>query len=136
MTNEYGYTNDVKYFNEANEFVRAAVEDGWELKPRYAGESTMRACELNRDGFVIAVITRKNVGKWKYHVSVHAWAPDKLAIKLPVVYNSETFTKAMSTCNICDKEVDKTYRYSFAGRACADCLPQAQKEHEQPGWCD
>ena len=133
---EWGHTNDVKYFDEANEFIRAAVEDGWELSQTYPSEPAQRACRLTRGGFIISAITRKDVGKWKYEVSLHAWAPDKLAIKLPVVYNSETFTKAMTTCNICDKEVDKTYRYSFAGRACASCLPQAQKEHEQPGWCD
>ena len=136
MINQFGHTNDVKYFEAANAFIQAAVADGWELNQTYPSECAQRACRLTRDGFVISAITRKDVGKWKYEVSLHAWAPDGLAIKLPTVYNPETFLKAETTCGICKKEVDKTFRYSFAGRACVDCLPEARKKHEQPGWCD
>lgn len=136
MINEFGHTNDVKYFEAANAFIQAAVADGWELSQTYPSEPAMRACRLKRDGFVISAITRKDVGKWKYEVSLHAWAPDGLCIDLPTVYNSETFLKAENTCGVCKKEVDKTYRYSFAGRACADCIPDARKKHEQPGWCN
>lgn len=136
MITEWGYTNDVKYFDAANEFIRAAVEDGWELSQTYPSECAQRACHLYKDGFVISAITRKDTGKWKYQVSLHAWAPDKLAIDLPTVYDPETFTKGQFICNLCKKELEKTQRYSFAGRCCEECLPQAKKQYEQPGWCD
>lgn len=136
MINEFGHTNDVKYFEAANEFIRAAVADGWEHSQTYPSEAITRACRLTRDGFVISVITRKDVGKWKYEVQLNAWAPDKLCIELPEVYSPDTFLKAEITCGVCKKEVEKTFRYSFAGRACQGCLTEAQRKHEQPGWCD
>lgn len=136
MINQFGHTNDVKYLEAANAFIQSAISDGWDIKQSYPSESIDRACKLTKDGFVISAIRREGVGKWKYEVSLHAWGPDGLCIKLPMVYNSETFLKAEITCGVCKKEVEKTYRYSFAGRACADCIPEARKKHEQPGWCD
>jgi hypothetical protein len=133
---DFGFTNDGKQMELAYAFIEAAITDGWEQYQSYPSESTERACKLKREGFVISAITRTKVGKWKFEVQLNAWGPDGLCIKLPIVYNPETFLKAETTCGICNKEVEKTFRYSFAGRACADCIPEARKKHEQPGWCD
>lgn len=136
MKNDWGYSNDATRFNEINQFVADAVADGWTLEQTYDSEPSMRACKLKREGFVISVITRKNVGKWKYEANIHAWAPDKLAVIVPAVYSWDAFKDSQTTCNLCLKAGVETQRYSFAGRCCADCIEQARKDHEQPGWCD
>lgn len=135
--NEWGYTNKESDIESVRQFVRDAVNDGWTQEQRYPSEPVEQSCKLAKDGFVISVLTRTQVSsKWKYQASVHAWAPDGLVIRLSEIYKWETFQNAQTTCNLCLKTGVQTQRYSFAGRCCADCLSEARKKHEQPGWCD
>jgi len=137
MKNDYGYTNNESEIESIRQFVRDAIADGWVQTVRYDNETVDESCELRKDDFVMAVLTRtKGVGKWKYQATVHAWAPDKLTVKLKEKYDWSIFENAQTTCNLCLKTGVKTQRYSFAGRCCADCITQARKDHEQPGWCD
>lgn len=42
------------------------------------------------------------------------------------------------TCDGCGRYFgpDNLDRYSFAGKACADCLPKLREKYEYAGWCD
>lgn len=44
--------------------------------------------------------------------------------------------RLVNYCPVCGKHVplSEQEQYSFAGRCCAECLPEMQKQYEQPGW--
>lgn len=137
MKNDYGYTNSDSEIESVRQFVADAIADGWVQSKRYDSEPVERSCELTKDDFKMAVLTRVGgVGKWKYQTSIHAWAPDRLAIRLKEKYDWSIFENAQTTCNLCFKTGVETQRYSFAGRCCSECIDQARKDHEQPGWCN
>lgn len=59
-----------------------------------------------------------------------------LAIKTPKVYNFEEIVLGLKTCGICNTKNVQTFRYSFAGRCCENCLPAAKEKFEKHGWND
>ena len=145
--NEFGFTNDPQELEKVISFRDAAIADGWAIKPSYPSESMGRASRLEKEGFIIQVLSRDNtpeskfppnpndrVGiKWEYEVDIHIWGPDGLIIREPSSYDWEEIKKGVITCNQCGKE-GKTFRFFFAGRACAECLPALKKKYEKPGW--
>lgn len=132
---DFGFTNDDARFAAATAWREAAIADGWDAKPSYASEAMDRMCKLERDGFVVRVASRTQMGKWKYQADVCGWAPDGLQIRLPTVYTDfELIKQQVRHCSDCNKDDVDTFRVSFAGRVCASCLPAAQKAREYPGW--
>ncbi len=125
-----------------------AVLDGWTLEPTYEGG------EPAESHGTIHIETR--IGTFKGHVDarpsrrgedernwmlgsgeVTIWGPDGLQIKTPRIYPGiEAIIAATRVCSNCKAEDVETLRYSFAGRCCRACLPEMQRIHEQPGWCD
>ena len=65
--------------------------------------------------------------------SVHVWGADGMAIKVGRVYSWEEIQAGLTMCNECGAH-GPTFRFSFAGRCCATCLPAMRKKHEYPGW--
>jgi hypothetical protein len=116
-------------FTKACEFRDAAVKDGWLIEPTYEHESIDRAATLKKEGFFIQVITR--LGK---EASINIWGPDGMAINPPDTYSWAAISSGLCICNLCGKTDVETHRFSFAGRACLECLPAAKKKHEYPGW--
>lgn len=130
-------TNDIKKFEAVEAFRDAAIADGWHAEPTYEGEAFERASRLTRDGYVMQVITRDNKDKGyrvRYDCSVHIWGPDGLSLKRPAEYSMIAIEQSANTCLICEGVFEQTFRYNFAGRACAGCLPKAKAETEKPGW--
>ena len=135
MADEFGLTNDEKEFNEVSAFREDAIADGWEAKPGSASELIEDYAHLNREGFKMHVLSRKNQGKYKFQAQVSIWGPDGLAIGLlGPSYNWEEIKAGLRRCNNCGKQDVETQRYSFAGRCCAGCRPEMAKTHEYPGW--
>lgn len=115
----------------------AAEADGWIAEATYDHESIDRAFKLSRDGFVIMGLTRPSDERSLGSGSLNGWAPDAMSIKLPVIYpGMEAIAEAAKTCYNCGNHPVETFRYSFAGRCCKDCLPEMQRIHERAGWCD
>lgn len=89
---------------------------------------------------------------------VHVWGPDRLQIKVPLAYpGRQYFVDALVTCPHCHRGPNAEYfgpafradedptevfapveirSYSFAGRACVECVPALKAATEQPGWND
>lgn len=135
----YGWTNDQAKLDMVRAFVAAAIADGWQQGEYFAGESLDSACKLRRDGFTMSVLTRRNesANRWVFTAQVHAWGPDELALDLPDVYPGfEVVQAALLKCSQCKAEGVTTFRFAFAGRCCATCLPMARRKYETPGWAD
>ncbi len=134
---EHCFTNDIANMERVKRFRDAAVADGWDIAPTYGEhESVDRAAKLHKGGFTMMVLTREKVGKWNYEAQVSLWGPDGLGITPPVEYDWQAIQDGIHVCYNCRKHVEKTQRYSFAGRCCEECLPEMRKQHERPGWCD
>lgn len=134
---DFGYTNDESRLQAARIWRDAAIADGWSARPTYDDhESQDRACSLEREGFVVQVLTRvmKPDSRWKYQVSISVWGPDTLAIVPPDTYDWGAILAATRHCNYCRKDGVDTQRVGFAGRCCAACLPAQRKVSERPGW--
>lgn len=137
MGNNFGLTNDKNELEAAIKFREAAIKDDWQAESLYPNhEDISQSTKLTKDGWVIQILARTNKPdhKFKYQVEVTIWAPDKLQILVPKVYDWNIIQQGMRRCNLCHKENVDTFRYSFAGRCCKSCLPQAQQKHEFPGW--
>lgn len=82
---------------------------------------------------------------------ISAWGPDRLSIPVPVEYPGfHYFLDALTTCKHCRRGPNcgffdppgpssypvATKAYSFAGRACEECLPSLKAVAERPGWND
>jgi hypothetical protein len=105
------------------EFRAAAFADGWVAKDLLNAQY-----RLEKQGFVMFCDENQ---------ALCAWGPDGLAIILDDdVYSWNHFISGLSRCNLCNAKGVTTFRYSFAGRCCLQCLPGAQKEHEFRGWTD
>lgn len=130
-----GFTNEDKYFRIVCDWRDAAMADGWTMEQTYNTEEWDSACKLKKDGYDASVLTRikKPAGKWKYETSVYLWGPDELVIRPPFPYNWSLIVKGLNTCNNCGATNLRTFRYSFAGRACEYCLPAMKRKYEQPG---
>ena len=133
---DFGFTNDETAYTSVEEFVKAALADGWEIEPTYGSEPVDRAFRLRRSGYLLQGINRRlEPGhKWKSESKIYGYGPDGMAIKVPRVYDSAALVDGVRRCNICEKEDVETFRYSFAGRACQSCIPEARRKHEYPGW--
>lgn len=135
--------DNIDQLKSALAFKQAAVADGWSIKPTYSNhESTDTAATLNHpDGFTMQIYTRDHLplvpnAITRYEVDISIWGTDTLSIEVPPVYNMQAIRDGMKKCFNCHKIVDQTFRYSFAGRCCKDCLPRMREIHEKSGWCD
>lgn len=130
------FTDDHDYFYKAIGFRTAAMQDKWETKPATSYEDTQISSTHEKEGFKLHITTRRheNPAATKYFVDISCWGPDRLCITPPEFYDWETIKAGVRTCNRCRKTDVDTFQYSFAGRACKDCLEGAKKEREFPGW--
>lgn len=136
---DFGFTNDGARLRAAEAYRDAAVADGWSKRPTYESESIDRACTLNRDGFIMQVLTRDNSEKkrkWKHEAQISIWGPDGLAIPPPAEYDFAKIKALTRHCMYCKTDDVDTERVGFAGRCCAKCLPDQRKKIERPGWYD
>lgn len=131
-------TNKKSEYEQLLAFKAAALADGWTCKPTYKLESMDRAATLSREGFLMSIVARDNTeslkSKHAYDLTLAVWGPDGLAIRPPIAYDWQKIKEALRACNYCEaKDVD-TFRVSFAGRCCAQCLPKQRAISEGPGW--
>lgn len=132
---KFGFTNDETKYNDAVAFKEAAVNDGWSIEPTYKKlESVDNAATLKKDGFRCSILTRKNIGSWKFQADVTIWGPDSLQVLAPTVYNWTVIKSGLRRCNNCKKEDVDVFCVGFAGRVCEECLPSQRKKYEFPGW--
>ena len=113
---------------EVTTWCEAALADGWEASKLYASEPIETAAWLALDGWTAFIFRRL------HDTSVVVWAPDRLAVKAPLVYRRQALMAGSHTCNYCGKVDCVTQRVGFAGRCCLECLPAKRKELEYPGW--
>jgi hypothetical protein len=137
--NEWGFSNNAADLEAVRQWVADAVADGWEINPTYRTEPVESAATLDKNGFRAMVLMRdRGEGEtdrgWRYEAKVSAWGPDGLAIRVSRKYDFALIKKALRRCAECGKEDMDTQRVGFAGRVCSDCLPEARKKHEYPGW--
>ncbi len=132
------FTNKRSDYDEVLAFKAAAIADGWQCQATYNTESIDRAATLNREGFHLKIIARDNTAKLgskhAYHLDLSMWGPDGLAILPPETYDWQKIQAAVRSCNYCRAQDVDTFRVSFAGRCCAQCLPKQRAIHERPGW--
>lgn len=136
----YGFTNDRKHFDAAMAFLAAAKADGWTGGDSdHEREQGYYKLSLP-PGWVMHVTARDHTKDpthaYEYEAQVSIWGPDGLVILAPVAYDMKVMQENLRRCNLCQQPDRETQRYSFAGRCCADCLQDARKKHEYPGWCD
>lgn len=134
----FGFTNDKTQFEAVALWVADAVADGWSIRPTY-NEPVERAATLEKDGFKIQVINRsesngRKPGNWYSESKISIWGPDRLAIPTPRFYDFKKLSERLTYCPVCKTSGVETQRFSFAGRCCAKCLPEMQRQHEYPGW--
>lgn len=129
----FGFTNDREIFDGAVKFREGAMSDGWKFKD---DQQDMSYARLIKDGFVMHVCARKDVGKWQYQAMVSVWGPDGLAIHPDNEYDWDQIQSCVRTCLECGATNVETFRVGFAGRVCEKCLPEQRRKIETPGWCD
>lgn len=140
---------NIEDYNRMVAYREALKADGWTITNIYKSEPLECSCKGEKDSFVFHILTRdyeimKEIHPWiknskprrRYECAINFWGPDGLAITAPNVYSYEDLKSAMRVCSSCKEKNVDTFRYSFAGRCCADCLPAMRAQHEQPGWCD
>lgn len=133
---DFGFTNDDKEYQRVLEYRKAVMNDGWVSKPRYNNEPIESYSEHHKEGFILTIGSRKKVGKWKYECDISIWGPDQLAVAPPLEYNWEEILERLTRCDICKETGIPVQRVAFANRVCKNCLPEARKKLESPGWCD
>lgn len=135
---DFGFTNDKAQLSAVVAWREAAIADGWTAEPTYPNhEPVSSASSLKREGYLASILTReKDTGKWKFQCKVNVWGPDRLAIKVPVVYDWALISTSQRRCNYCNANDIETHQVGFTGRACSACLPEQRKRQEFPGWCD
>jgi len=131
---DFGLTNDRAQLDAAIAWRDAAAADGWTIEPTYRTEDVSRAARGTKDGFVFTVLTRTEVGSWKYQANVHLWGPDGMALVPPDRYDWQAIQSAVRKCNYCGAEDVAVERVGFAGRCCAACMPTVRPKVEYPGW--
>lgn len=125
-----------KEYNDAMVFRKAAMEDGWSTEPGSPNETAFRYSHHTKDGYTMHIVTRLNDNPENTWSSVSIWGPDDLCIQPPSVYDWGLIQERLRYCATCGTNDVDTFRYSFAGRACKDCLPELKRIHEFRGWCD
>jgi len=136
----FGSTNQQAELDRCRRFRIDAIADGWTSRPTYGEhESEERHATLDREGFTMHVKARDNSTRglnFKYEAEISIWGPDGLAIAPPDSYSWDKIKTGTRHCNECGADDVDTERYSFAGRACAACLPKARAIHEFLGWTE
>lgn len=121
----------------AHAYRDAAVADGWSLRATYEHEAVERAASLERDGWVMLIISRAPRDDTEMPTSsVCIWAPDKAQIRPPLTYDFAAMTAATKVCTQCKAEGVETKRLAFASRVCAACEESYARTHMGPGWCE
>lgn len=134
---DWGFTDDINIFRATEQFRDDAAADGWSIRATYGSEDISRASKLNRDGFVMQILTRDNSSEGrgrKFNACVSIWGPDGLAVAVPEFYDFAELSRRTRICAYCKREDVATERVGFAGRCCAECLPKMRTAIEQPGW--
>ena len=133
-----GWTEEIR--QQAAQYRADALSDGWTSEPLSKWESEELWSRLHRDGFTLQIVARSPRPKSEHSMeiknpqgSVHVWGADGMAIKVGRVYSWEEIQAGLTMCNECGAH-GPTFRFSFAGRCCATCLPAMRKKHEYPGW--
>ena len=114
-------------------WVKAAVEDGWVIKPTYPGHEPMEtSASLEKGEWRAHAINRKE------HISLHVWRGNGLVAiqNVPEVYSMKELEEQGKTCHFCGKTPDRLHHVGFTSMACSDCLPKAKTDLEFPGWAD
>lgn len=134
--------DSMKFLSDA--WRAALVEDGFTITPTYSSEAPERAWTARSpDGWVVMVVARP-AGEPAYRGglptkraewSIHAWAPDSLAVDVPTAADVAALRANAGRCGYC-KRVGPTTRLGFAGRACLECRQKHAARIEHPGWCD
>lgn len=136
-----------KYSPECKDFVNRAMEDGCEAYMKNGLILIKRLDELKelRDDCVGLYMSIDSYNSSEFFIwiaiddsyGLRDWLnlgeysyQDSLA---SIVAKA---TKEAGTCSICHQFVGykDIHQYSFAGKCCSKCLPQAKKDHEYPGW--
>lgn len=132
--NLYGFTNDENKVLAARLFRLSALTDGW------APDREVVDCfdRLEREGWKLFVVARENGldHRYKFTAKISIWGPDGLQVRPPALYDWETLQLLLRRCNLCGATDVQTQRYSFAGRCCVNCLDEARRVTEKPGWDD
>jgi len=131
---DFGLTNDRAQFEAAAAFRDAASADGWVVGPNSPPEDVSSWSRGEKEGFVFQILTRQNVGKWKYQAKVSMWGPDGLVIAPPDKYDWQAIKAAVTSCNYCGAAGVAVFRVGFAGRCCDACMPTVRPKVERPGW--
>lgn len=134
--NDFGFTNDVRQMEAAENWRVAAIADGWAYEPMYPPQEAVEvSTKLRKEGWVAHVITRNNPGPlWQYQAEVSVWGPDGLWVNPGEIYNFENLQANLRYCMYCGSHDVDTQRVSFAGRCCVPCLEAQRKISEFPGW--
>lgn len=121
----------------------ALAADGWTLAPTYSSEPLEHACKATTpDGWIVQMISRPaGVPRWngdRYgrrnpEWGIHAWAPDSLAVRVPVRPDVAALRAGVNRCGECGAE-GVTVRLGFAGRVCPACRAKLAPHVEYPGW--
>lgn len=130
----FGLTNDKEQYDDAVQFRLDAIRDGWECRPTYESESVERAAKLIKEGFVCQIISRTDVGRFKYSAEVTIWGPDHLQILVPKKYDWGVIVAGLKRCMGCQSDNVNVQQVGFAGRYCDKCAPGRRKIDEFPGW--
>ena len=73
MADDFGLTNDEQEINEVAAFRDAAIADGWDAKPGGSSEPLEVYAHLEKEGFKMHAMCRRNAGKWKFQTNIHIW---------------------------------------------------------------
>lgn len=115
------------------DWIKAAIADGWSIRPTYEHESVERAARLYKNGWT-AMILMRPPEKSRGVIDITVWADDGLVVTVPLVYSWEQLLEGKKKCHYCNSIGVKTERLGFAGRCCGDCIEKQRKIHEFPGW--
>lgn len=135
------------------DWVESAVADGWSLRPTYnepvehAGTLTRPAADdecagaHERTTWVVMYLNRppgptKHGNRLRRDIAIHAWGPDRLAVKAPRPYSMEAMRAALRTCLDCGLADVDVVRIGFAGRTCRACHAKNVALVEYPGWTE
>lgn len=143
----FGFGEKREPWEYVTAYREAMIADGWEAEPTYPSHEPLEsAARLKRDGFVCLMLSRskgpkeereeRHRGLKQYETKIHIWGPDRLAITPPFPYSFEGCVDGATRCHACGKRGVETQRVNFAGRVCAECLPEQRRLTERPGWCN
>lgn len=109
-------------------FEGSAIEDGWQGELMFPGDPD--AVKLTKDGWVIQVVRRNTESE--FHCTLAVFGPDSLQITIPSnesgpVYDFDKMKENLRYCKNCESKNVDTFRYSFAGRCCAECRTSLDK---------